>query len=1789
MTPWGETVTAENAWRGYPRPQMVRPNWTNLNGEWSYAVTSVTNTPGRPEKWDGRILVPFPLESTLSGVGRVLRPDEFLWYTRKIVCDPKPGERILLHFGAVDFRAMVFIGHDEVTDVPHEGGQAPFTLDITDFVTRGENDLTVCVWDPTEDFINSRGKQSFEPKRCFYTRVSGIWQTVWMENVPERYIKSYRVFTDIDEGTVRFEFDKVEGAGDVEVTTDLPQNFECWSPENPKLYNFTAKYGRDEIKGYFGMRKIEKRKDARGHLRFFLNNRPYFPIGTLDQGWWPDGLLTPPSAEAMEYDVKVLKDCGFNMLRKHIKVEPQQYYAMCDRLGILVIQDLPSGGSDFRDPTKPETVRGYGLQRVEMKEMMDSLQTFPSIVMWNPYNEGWTQPGEFLTHAMLDFTRRHDRTRLVNGPSGCWDWEGGHLLPRGWAWTNRVTTAHRPDGVCEAADTVDLHLYRGPAMLPVNDRRISFLGEFGGLGHPVAGHLWSESKDEKGNWGYGGIADTATREGLGKAYLGLMDKLGELAENGLGGSVYTQTTDVETEINGLMTYDRKVLKFDPQALRSAHEAVVRRATSASADAAPEPWNLDAREKFAAQRFGIFVHWGLYSNYAQGEWYQHALGVGSGAMYGRMKDGFCPSKFDAREWIRVFKDSGAKYVTVTARHHDGFSLWPTTADDGYNIAETPFGRDILGELSEACDEAGMQLNFYYSLMDWHRSDYPAGEAARKVFGAQKGDYASYKRFMLKQIGELIDGYHPGCIWFDGEWDHAKRLDDGTWNRTLDWDFDAIYDFIHAKKTLVANNNHQPIRTKEDIQLFERDLPGENSDGGFSGNQPVAHDRPVEQCDVIQPNVWGYRIRERKFRSPQEVCAMICRCAAKDSNLLMNIGPDGSGRLPEKAVETMAEVGRWMRENGEAIYATRGLGLEKDADGNEIGRTRKGDTLYVITIPKDGGGFPKVERRCAPASNSGAWGASEWISAPNAPVAGDAEREACRAADGTSWFVHELKNEGEIKSATWMTTGLGVYELYVNGKSVGGDILKPGYTHVKKTRRSFTYDVTALLRKGRGESNFLAAEVSSGWWRDKIVNYAGEKSAFRAVLLVTYADGTVKSYGTKAGEWKAGVAGPVTHAGIFDGEEYDARNERPFFGRADLQSAERNDEFSGDILPSEGGEVRLRTDKTLAPVSAYAWEGTDGADPGKEIFGRVHKMRDVRFDGTGAVRLAKGETLVVDFGQNCAAVPAFKFRAAEGTVLTCLPGEMLNEANGERSRGNDGPAGSVYRENLRIPDLGMRIRYVFGEAKAQNDGFVDYRPAFSFFGYRYVSVTATADVEIREIKSIPVSSITKEMELGSLVTGVESVNKLISNVYWGQLSNYLSVPTDCPQRNERLGWSADTQVFCEAGAFNADTRAFFRKWTRDLRDSQSDEGGYTAVAPYALLGNLPFAFGWADAGVIVPYQLWKQFGDREIIDDNFDAMEKFVRRLDETKYDFEGKLKYIYADWLSYQTFETRGNQYGDWTKWKDHPDAQDYRRFLAACYWRYDAALLAQMAEATGRDATWFKESEKRAVDYIRGRFLETDGLLLKPMRELQTACVFALRFGIVENEAKDATLAILLKSIREHGDCLQTGFLGTSFLMETLSMCGRTDVAYSLLLQRKVPSWLYPVEHGATTVWERWNSYTAEEGFGPVMMNSFNHYAYGAVLAWMYKDMAGIAADPEAPGFKNIVMAPKPDRRMGFVTAEYKSAAGLIKSAWRYEGDDWIWDFTIPEGATADVAVPGEKVSHRYQSGTYTIKKGTGK
>ena len=823
----------------------------------------------------------------------------------------------------------------------------------------------------------------------------------------------------------------------------------------------------------------------------------------------------------------------------------------------------------------------------------------------------------------------------------------------------------------------------------------------------------------------------------------------------------------------------------------------------------------------------------------------------------------------------------------------------------------------------------------------------------------------------------------------------------------------------------------------------------------------------------------------------------------------------------------------------------------------------------------------------ALDASAWEASQWISAVDAPVitgkTGDMKNN--RAADGASWFVSTVKNEGKVVSAKWMTTGLGVYDVFVNGQLVGKEFMKPGFTHYAKTRRSFTYDITEAFRKGEGAENQLSAQVTPGWWADKIITphghegFFGKKPAFRGVLELTYEDGTRKLYGTGLENWKAGIAGKVKHAAIFDGETYDAREPMGYASVEKLSTPEINAEFKGEILPSAGAEIYLRSDLALNPVKAYIWNGVEGAKE-KEL-GKVVISKE--FAQGEEMVVKPGETLVVDFGQNCAGVPSFVFKAKEGTALTCLPSELLNDGNGAESRGMDGPEGSAHRLNLRCPESGMILGYTFA-----GKGYETYIPRHSFFGYRLVSITATDEVRIKSIQSIPVTSITKDMEIGTITTGDASINRLISNTYWGQLSNYLSVPTDCPQRNERLGWTADTQVFTETGTFFANTKEFFHKWMRDMRDSQSEAGGYPGVAPWGQYGNEMMRLGWADAGVIVPWTVWKQFGDKQIIDESWESMEFFMNHVNDTKYDHTAlhaeNGNFQYADWLSYEPLEACNGLC--WGPNGPKPEAIHYWSYLSASYWALDAALMADMAKATGRDADKYEKMAGEAKAYIRKTFMNADGTFkLDVLNTMQTPALFALKNGLVEGRAKEGMLARLRKNFEEHDNCLQTGFLGTSILMGTLTDNGMVDIAYELLFQRKNPSWLYSVDNGATTIWERWNSYMVDEGMGPRGMNSFNHYAYGCVCEWIWETCAGIASDPARPGFKHIIMKPVPDKRLGHVEAEYQSASGVIKSAWRYEGDRWIWDFTIPEGASATVTLPGETEAKTYESGTYQIVK----
>ena len=558
LTRWAADVSMVKPLPEYPRPQMVRADWTNLNGHWKYAV--LPKDAAQPGEWDGEILVPYCIESALSGVMKSVGSDQRLWYRRSFFLkELANGPRTLLHFGAVDWEAAVWVNGKEAGS--HRGGYDAFWFDITDHLQEGQNEIVVAVLDPTDKGYQPRGKQVLEPRGIWYTAVTGIWQTVWLETVPSAHIVSLRTTTDPLASTARIDVSVVGDSGaslsgrvstlgqeiaaaTAKIGESLSFEFEDprpWSPVDPFLYDVEVVLRGgdgeviDAVKSYIGLRSIEVAKDDAGVPRLFLNGKPLFQYGLLDQGWWPDGLYTAPTDEALRYDIQVTKALGFNMARKHVKIEPQRWYYWCDRLGLLVWQDMPSGDAYIggKDPDITRSDESAQNFERELRAMIDGFHDHPSIVMWVPYNEGW---GQWDTGRITNLIKEWDPTRPVNSASG---------------WTDRGT-----------GDVFDIHSYPGPAMPPLEEKRAAVLGEFGGLGLPVSGHTWQDEK----NWGYRSFK---TPEDLTAAYTGLLKRLKPLVWKGLAAAVYTQTTDVEIEINGVMTYDRAQIKMPVLAARRA--------------------------------------------------------------------------------------------------------------------------------------------------------------------------------------------------------------------------------------------------------------------------------------------------------------------------------------------------------------------------------------------------------------------------------------------------------------------------------------------------------------------------------------------------------------------------------------------------------------------------------------------------------------------------------------------------------------------------------------------------------------------------------------------------------------------------------------------------------------------------------------------------------------------------------------------------------------------------------------------------------------------------------------------------------------------------------------------------------------------------------------------------------------------------------------------------------------------------------------------------------------------
>ncbi|MBR4766469.1 MAG: family 78 glycoside hydrolase catalytic domain [Clostridia bacterium] len=713
------------------------------------------------------------------------------------------------------------------------------------------------------------------------------------------------------------------------------------------------------------------------------------------------------------------------------------------------------------------------------------------------------------------------------------------------------------------------------------------------------------------------------------------------------------------------------------------------------------------------------------------------------------------------------------------------------------------------------------------------------------------------------------------------------------------------------------------------------------------------------------------------------------------------------------------------------------------------------------------------------------------------------------DGLPVYIRDFEVD-ETSRATLYFTALGCADVYINGKRIGNDEFKPGWTDYNKRALYCTYDVTENIVKGK---NRILAVVSPGWCYGRISGgiYGTGTPAFAAVLT----NGAEMLVTDKS--WLAKVCGRIRTADIWDGEFCDgnlptyAEMSLPAFSTEDFVKVETVP-YKGKITPYIGTTVKVRDGLTRTPQYINI---TDGVVYNGTNYGEVHICN------AGAslpLTLKQGQTAVVDFGQEIVGWVKLTVKGEKDTVVRMRYAEFLNDS-GSRKRGNDGPMGSVYTVNYRSALAKAYYRL-------NGDGTEIYRPKFSFFGFRFVEITAENDVELLGIEGEVVGNDNRET--GYIETSSPLVNKLFSNIIWGQRGNYLSVPTDCPQRDERLGWTGDAQAFSTTAAYNADVYPFFLKWMQDMRDSQTKNGGYCDVNPAVGYCKGDNAAAWGDAGVIIPYNMYRMFGDKQILEEHYDSMDDYINGV------------------IKQNGYSGPNPRYGDWLAYD-----QCKNDMISSAYLVHDIDLMIEMSDALGKadKVEEYRKHRDKAKKYFDKHYMK-NGM---PKGSTQTDKILVLAFDLTDGACSREIASQLEQQIAENGNRLSSGFVGTCALCPTLSKFGLDKTAYNLLLQRSEPSWLYSVDQGATTIWERWNSYTKEKGFGNVGMNSFNHYAYGAVGEWMYGFMAGIQT--AETGFRKITLTPRFDLRtpeelpegqqnITYVNASYNSASGLIKSEW---------------------------------------------
>ena len=801
----------------------------------------------------------------------------------------------------------------------------------------------------------------------------------------------------------------------------------------------------------------------------------------------------------------------------------------------------------------------------------------------------------------------------------------------------------------------------------------------------------------------------------------------------------------------------------------------------------------------------------------------------------------------------------------------------------------------------------------------------------------------------------------------------------------------------------------------------------------------------------------------------------------------------------------------------------------------------------------------------------FGDAQWITICDNRSENCTNLPAYRRAFGT-------KKGLSITRARLYTSALGVYESYINGQRVGrlqedGKILyeelKPGYTQMEDRKFYSTFDVTEMLENGK--ENVLSAIVTTGWWNGLAVQFRMpeelifHENAYLAKLVITYSDGSTMVIDTDH-SWRAARAAAVQEGtGLWEGEVCDAGVDqswmKPDYDDSSWCGVKRNTEFTGDICPWRGVPVMIREDLERHAERIVVYQGADGATD--DCYGKINVVHSYTGFDNG-VTLLPGQTLLVDFGQNFAGWECLKLRAVAGTRIDIKHGEMVNDHNGQKSRGNKGPEGSLYNYNYtkNTGVVGRTIYYAKGDENSET-----YHPTFSFYGFRYIEITVDKETIFCNIVGQVVTSAHEDT--GTLITSDEAVNQLISNARWGMYSNYLSVPTDCPQRDERQAWTADTQNFAETGCYLNDSKSFLEKYMGDVRDAQDQKtGSVPGVAPTGYkYGARWGVVGWADAIVLIPWFLYSMYGDTSVIEENWDAMTLFM----------DTYMAKTNGMGCNYGTLNSpvgeKISAYGDWLSPEN--GSQDVSDRLGVAYYAWDAMLMAKMASATGKHETLVAkydalyEQEKKL---FQAKYVTASGEM---DMNVQSVCLHALYLDLLPDERSVAAVTRqLISNIESKGNKLGTGFLGTELIMHTLTKIGRSDVAYKLLLQHGYPSWLYSVDQGATTIWERWNAYTVEGGFHPTEAHntSFNHYSYGSVVAWMFRGMAGISYDENHPGFKHVILAPHPDRSLPAVSASYKSIYGTIVSNMCYNEDDWSYLTTIPANTTATIRLPVEKL-----------------